>query len=53
MFEIKRCMGTVLQQLVHGAWQPLAFLANNFTPEKKYSAFDMELLALNPGLRHL
>ena len=37
----------VLQQQRHGEWLPLAFLSKQLHPaEKKYSAFDKELLAL-------
>ena len=40
-------VGTVLQQLVHGVWQPLALFRNHLRPaERKYSAFGRELLAL-------
>ena len=40
-------VGAVLQQLVHGVWQPLAFFSKQLRPpERKYSAFDRELLAL-------
>lgn len=46
-------VGAVLQQLVHGSWQPLAFFSKQLRPpEKKYSAFDRELLALYLGVRH-
>ena len=46
-------VGAVLQQLVHGVWQPLAFFSKQLRPpEKKYSAFDRELLALYLGVRH-
>ena len=46
-------VGAVLQQLVHGCWQPLAFFSKQLRPpEKKYSAFDRELLALYLGIRH-
>ena len=34
-------VGAVLQQLVHGVWQPLAFFSKQLRPpERKYSAFD-------------
>ena len=39
-------IGAVLEQLVHGVWQPLAFFSEHLCPaERKYSAFDRELLA--------
>lgn len=45
--------GAVLQQLVNGIWVPLAFFSKKLRPpEKKYSAFDCELLALYLGVRH-
>ena len=41
-------VGAVLEQLVDGTWQPLAFLSRHLQPPQlKYSAFDRELLALN------
>ena len=47
----KQEVGALLQQLVHGVWQPLAFFSEQLrAPEKKYSAFDHELLALYRGL---
>lgn len=43
----------VLEQLVEGSWQPLAFFSRQLRPaEKKYSAFDRELLALYLAVRH-
>ena len=46
-------VGAVLQQLVHSVWQPLAFFSKQLRPpERKYSAFDRELLALYLGIRH-
>ena len=46
-------VGAVLQQLVHGVWKPLAFFSKQLRPpERKYSAFDRELLALYLGVRH-
>ena len=34
-------VGAVLQQLLHGVWQPLAFFSKQLRPpERKYSAFD-------------
>ena len=39
--------------LVHGSWKPLGFFSKQLRPaEKKYSAFDRELLALYLGVRH-
>ena len=46
-------VGAVLQQLVHGSWKPLGFFSKQLRPpERKYSAFDRELLALYLGIRH-
>ena len=46
-------VGAVLQQFVDGVWIPLAFFSKKLRPpEKKYSAFDRELLALYLGIRH-
>ena len=46
-------IGAVLEQFVDGGWQPLAFFSKKLrSPEKKYSAFDRELLALYLGIRH-
>ena len=46
-------VGAVLEQLVHGSWQPLAFFSRQLRPtERKYSAFDRELLALHLAVRH-
>ena len=46
-------IGAVLEQLVQGVWQPLAFFSKHLRPaERKYSAFDRELLALYLGIRH-
>ena len=48
-----QAVGAVLQQLVHGIWEPLAFFSKKLRPpERKYSAFDQELLALYLGIRH-
>ncbi len=45
--------GAVLEQLIHESWQPLAFFIRQLRPaEKKYSAFDRELLALHLEVRH-
>ena len=41
------------EQLTHGSWQPLAFFNRQLRPaERKYSAFDRELLALYLAVRH-
>ena len=46
-------VGAVLEQLVDGEWQPLAFFSRQLRPpELKYSAFDRELLALHLAVRH-
>ena len=46
-------VGAVLQQLVHGVWKPLVFFSKQLRPpERKYSAFDRELLALYLGVQH-
>ena len=46
-------VGAVLEQLIHGSWQPLAFFSRQLCPaEEKYSAFDRELLALYLAVRH-
>ncbi len=46
-------VGAVLQQFVDDAWIPLAFFSQRLRPpERKYSAFDRELLALYLGIRH-
>lgn len=43
----------MLQQHVDGAWQPLEFFSAKLTPaERKYSAFDRELLAMYRAVRH-
>ena len=45
----EQAVGAVLQQLVHGVWQPLAFFSKQLRPPERkymYSAFDRELLAL-------
>ncbi|XP_059814618.1 uncharacterized protein LOC132386387 [Hypanus sabinus] len=48
-----RAVGGVLEQLIAGRWQPLAFFSKHLRPpELKYSAFDRELLALYLAIRH-
>jgi len=45
--------GAVLQQLVRGELQPLAFFSRKLSPaEKKYSTFDRELLAAYLAVKH-
>ncbi|XP_066980082.1 uncharacterized protein [Macrobrachium rosenbergii] len=45
--------GAVLEQIVNGAPQPLAFFSRKFSPaETRYSAFNGELLAVHEALRH-
>ncbi len=47
-------VGVVLQQSVNGVVMPLAFFSKKLrAPEKKYSTFDRELLALYLGIRHV
>lgn len=46
-------VGAVFEQWVDGAWQPLAFFSRQLVPrERKYSAFDRELLAIWLSIRH-
>ena len=46
-------VGAVLQQLVNCMWVPLTFFSQQLhPPEKKYSAFDRELLAVYLSIRH-
>ena len=46
-------VGGVLEQLIDGVWRPLAFFSRHLRPpERKYSAFDRELLALYLAVRH-
>ena len=46
-------LGAVLQQLLDGAWAPLSFYSRKLSDaEKKYSAFDRELLAAYSSLRN-
>jgi len=46
-------IGAVLQQHVNGAWQPLEFFSAKLTTaERKYSAFDRELLAMYKAVKH-
>ncbi|MBM6549273.1 reverse transcriptase domain-containing protein, partial [Streptococcus dysgalactiae] len=46
-------VGAVLQQLVDGTWQPLAFFSKRLQPaETRYSTFGRELLAIYLGIKH-
>ena len=46
-------VGAVLQQRIDGRWVPLGFFSKKLRPpERKYSTFDRELLALYLGIRH-
>jgi len=48
-----QAVGAVLEQYTNGSWQPLAFFSRRLRPnEKKYSAFDRELLGLYLAVRH-
>lgn len=45
--------GAALQQRVGDNWQPLAFFSRKFSEtEKKYSAYDRELLAIYAAIKH-
>ena len=49
----EQAVGAVLQQLLNGIWQPLAFFSKQLRPPvRKYRAFDQELLDLYLGMRH-
>ena len=46
-------VGAALEQLVNGSWQPLAIFSQQLGPtERKYSAFDWELLVLHLVVWH-
>ena len=46
-------IGASFEQFVNGIWQPLAFFRKQLRDaERKYSAFDRELLALYLSIRH-
>lgn len=46
-------IGAALQQWSDGAWEPLSFFSKKLSPaERKYSAFDRELLAIYSAVRH-
>lgn len=45
--------GAVLEQLVRGAWQPVAFYSKKFKPaETRYSTFDRELCSIVLAIKH-
>ena len=46
-------LGGVVEQVVHGSRQPLAFFSRKLSPaESRYSTFDRELLAVYTAVRH-
>ena len=46
-------IGAVLEQQVDGVWKPLAIFSKQLkAPERKYSTFDREFLALHLAVRH-
>ena len=46
-------IGGVLEQLVQGMWQPIAFFSRKLSsPETRYSTFCRELLAVYQAVRH-
>lgn len=46
-------LGSVIQQLVAGAWQPLAFFSKKLNKAQiLYSAYDRELLAIYESVKH-
>lgn len=46
-------VGAALEQWVDNSWQPLGFFSRTLRePEKKYSAFDRELLAIYLAVQH-
>ena len=46
-------IGGILQQLVSGVWQPLAFFSRQLqVPEHRWGTFDRELLGLHLTIRH-
>lgn len=45
--------GAALQQLIEGHWEPLGFFSKKFSPaERKYGAYDRELLAIYLAVKH-
>ena len=46
-------VGGVLQQLTDDVWRPLAFFSRKLSSaQRKWSAFDRELLSLHSSIRH-
>lgn len=46
-------IGSTLEQLSNGIWEPLAFYSKKLSPaENRYSAFDKELLAIYLSIKH-
>lgn len=46
-------VGAVLQQLIEGAWSPIAYFSKKLQPaETRYSTFDRELLAVYLAIKH-
>ena len=46
-------VGGKLEQLVKNSWRPVAFFSKKLKPaEKKYSAFDREMLAIFLAIKH-
>ena len=46
-------VGAVLQQFIRGAWQPLGFFSRSLRkPERRYSTFGRELLAMYLAIKH-
>lgn len=46
-------VGAVLQQKHEGSWQPLGFFSQKLSPaERKYAAYDRELLAIYNEIKH-
>jgi len=46
-------VGAVIEQRIQGSWRPLAFFSKALRePEKRYSTFDRELLAIYLAVRH-
>lgn len=49
----EEAIGGVLQQLIDGHWQPLAFFSRKLSPaQRKYSAYDRELLAIYENIKY-
>lgn len=46
-------IGSTLQQLVNGNWQPLSFFSKKLSPsQQKYSTYDRELLAIYESIKY-